>query len=242
MTAVFQKLSRFMCLRCLKWQSPAYLHCISRDFHRTFTADTTSNKCNISLPSYAHSTTPEHVHLLLQHDMTVSEDFVSEKEEKSLLQEIEPYMARLRYEYSHWDDAIHGYRETERSEWNATNTHILLRLKDFAFKDVNKPTEFVHVLDLEKDGLIKPHKDSVRFCGDTIAGISLLSDCIMRLVAIENTNITVDIHLKQRSLYIMRNAARFDFTHEILHNDHSYFKDKRVEKGRRVSIICRNNP
>lgn len=70
--------------------------------------------------------------------------------------------------------AIHGYRETERSEWNATNTHILLRLKDFAFKDVNKPTEFVHVLDLEKDGLIKPHKDSVRVS----ASLVILSICI----------------------------------------------------------------
>ena len=37
-------------------------------------------------------------------DMTVHEDFLTEEEEKSLYKEIEPYIRKLRYEYSHWDD------------------------------------------------------------------------------------------------------------------------------------------
>lgn len=36
--------------------------------------------------------------------MTVHNDFLSETEEKSILDEIEPYMKRLRYEFDHWDD------------------------------------------------------------------------------------------------------------------------------------------
>lgn len=37
-------------------------------------------------------------------DMTVIEDFLNEDEERSLHEEVEPYMRRLRYEFDHWDD------------------------------------------------------------------------------------------------------------------------------------------
>lgn len=36
--------------------------------------------------------------------MKVHYDFISESEEKSLLNEIEPYMKQLRYEFDHWDN------------------------------------------------------------------------------------------------------------------------------------------
>lgn len=91
----------------------------------------------------------------------------------------------------------------------------------------------VHVLDLDKEGYIKPHIDSVKvcvklfvqyhssvictlflfsmtvaffcqFCGSTIAGLSLLSDSIMRLVPENNSTDWVDLLLSRRSLYILR--------------------------------------
>lgn len=36
--------------------------------------------------------------------MKVLLNFISEKEEDVLIQEVDPYMQRLRYEYSHWDN------------------------------------------------------------------------------------------------------------------------------------------
>lgn len=36
--------------------------------------------------------------------MKVFPNFISEKEEDILVQEVDPYMKRLRYEYSHWDN------------------------------------------------------------------------------------------------------------------------------------------
>lgn len=36
--------------------------------------------------------------------MEVYENFLSVNEEASLLQELEPYMKKLRYEYDHWDN------------------------------------------------------------------------------------------------------------------------------------------
>jgi len=41
---------------------------------------------------------------IMIHDMRVVEDFLNEEEEKSLLEEVEPYMRRLKYEFDHWDD------------------------------------------------------------------------------------------------------------------------------------------
>lgn len=81
-----------------------------------------------------------------------------------------------------------------------------------------------------------------QFCGDTIAGLSLLTDSVMRLVHDKNKELRADVLLERRSLYLMKNTARFDYTHEILGNEHSKFDGVHVPKERRVSIICRNEP
>ncbi|KAJ8956087.1 hypothetical protein NQ318_016540 [Aromia moschata] len=173
----------------------------------------------------------------------LAEDLINTKlRKKSLLDEIEPYMKKLRYEFDHWDDAIHGYRETERLSWNKENTNILDRVREIAFPPTVEPLKFVHILDLDKNGYIKPHIDAIRFCGDTIAGLSLLTNSVMRLVHDKNKNLYADILLKRRSLYIMKGTARFDYTHEILSNEHSVFGGKKILKDRRISVICRNEP
>uniref|UniRef100_A0A8D8FRC4 Alpha-ketoglutarate-dependent dioxygenase alkB homolog 7, mitochondrial n=1 Tax=Culex pipiens TaxID=7175 RepID=A0A8D8FRC4_CULPI len=189
--------------------------------------------------------------------MTVLPNFITEAEEQSLLDEIEPYLRRMRYEFDHWDDAIHGYRETERKHWFPANRAIFDRVKQLAFAGETLP--YIHVLDLTAEGVIKPHVDSVRYCGTTIAGLSLLSDSVMRLVRTndeEQTNADYrqifasnredkywsDVLLARRSLYVMKDIARYKFTHEILAGQDSVFKEQHVDKGRRISIICRNDP
>ncbi|XP_075216287.1 alpha-ketoglutarate-dependent dioxygenase alkB homolog 7, mitochondrial [Lycorma delicatula] len=179
---------------------------------------------------------------VIQHDMVVIKNFLSEVEENSILHEIEPYMKRLRYEFDHWDDAIHGYRETERLKWNEGNTEILNRVKNFAFPNGSQTLALVHVLDLAEDGHIKPHIDSVRFCGNVITGLSLLSDSVMRLVNEKEKEKVIHVLLNRRSLYIMKDSARYDYTHEILPNNLSVFKQIPVKKTRRISVICRNEP
>lgn len=179
---------------------------------------------------------------VVQKDMIVQFDFITEGEEQSLFNEVEPYLKRLRYESNHWDDAIHSYRETERRSWTQTNKAILQRVRDVAFPPNVSQLAYVHVLDLMKEGYIKPHVDAVKFCGDTIAGISLLSSAVMRLVNCEDKNKYADILLKRRSLYIMKNDARYKFTHEVLPEGMSVFRGVAVPRDRRISIICRNNP
>ncbi|XP_037527941.1 alpha-ketoglutarate-dependent dioxygenase alkB homolog 7, mitochondrial [Rhipicephalus sanguineus] len=174
--------------------------------------------------------------------MTVYDDFVTPEEESTLFAEIEPQYKRLRYESSHWDDAIHGYREIERTTWSPPCEAILGRIRALAFTPEVNQIQHVHCLDLLEDGHIKPHVDSVRFCGDTIAGLSLLSSSIMKLVHEKKPDKWVKIFLRRRSLYIMRGVARYDYTHEILANQHSVFRSTPVHKSRRISVICRNEP
>ncbi|XP_039281074.1 alpha-ketoglutarate-dependent dioxygenase alkB homolog 7, mitochondrial isoform X2 [Nilaparvata lugens] len=138
--------------------------------------------------------------------------------------------------------AIHGFRETERLQWNEQNTIILRRIRDIAFPDSDQTLGHVHILDLSEKGHIKPHIDSVRFCGNTIAGLSLLSDSVMRLAHEKNKDVFADVLLKRRSMYIMKDSVRYDFTHEILPNSESKFKGETIHRLRRISLMCRNKP
>ena len=66
--------------------------------------------------------------------------------------------------------AIVGFRETERRDWNVKNAAILQRVRMLAFADDVPQLEYVHVLDVMAEGIIKPHIDSTR--------VSCLSYCL----------------------------------------------------------------
>uniref|UniRef100_K7FIH4 AlkB homolog 7 n=1 Tax=Pelodiscus sinensis TaxID=13735 RepID=K7FIH4_PELSI len=138
--------------------------------------------------------------------------------------------------------AIRGCRETEISHWSEESQQILQRVRDTAFPPGVPQLSLVHVLDLDKTGYIKPHVDSVKFCGCTIAGLSLLSSSVMLLVSEQNPEDWMALLLPRRSLYIIRGAARYEFTHEILKDEESFFDGQKIPRERRISVICRNLP
>ncbi|XP_014667331.1 PREDICTED: alpha-ketoglutarate-dependent dioxygenase alkB homolog 7, mitochondrial-like [Priapulus caudatus] len=211
------------------------------DNHRTVSCSGVADAAN-SLDGYPNISFSSHkAKKLVGDSLMVIDDFITPEEETSFLDEVLPYMKRLRYEYDHWDNAIHGYRETERSQWNDVNCATLQRLRDTALPHGVPQLTLVHVLDLAKNGYIKPHVDSVRFCGSTIAGLSLMSNSIMRFIHEEDKEIVVDALLKRRSLYIMRGVIRYHFTHELLDDKESLFRSIHVPRDRRMSIICRVN-
>ncbi|KAK7586133.1 hypothetical protein V9T40_004009 [Parthenolecanium corni] len=189
---------------------------------------------------YIHPCCPQSYHDLIKRNVSLHPDFVSEAEENSLLDEIEPIISRRRYEFDHWDDVIHGYRETDWSSWNSTNAGVFDRVRATAFSRKGNLISPIHILDLSETGWIKPHVDSVRFCGNIIAGLSLLSDSVMRFVMEENKSVVFDVLLQRRSLYVMKDEIRYKFLHEILKDEESFFCGTRIEKGRRISLICRN--
>ncbi|XP_072420571.1 alpha-ketoglutarate-dependent dioxygenase alkB homolog 7, mitochondrial isoform X1 [Chiloscyllium punctatum] len=168
--------------------------------------------------------------------------FISGPEEDALLGDVEPGLGRRQYQRDHWDQAIHGYREIEKSHWSKQSESVLQRLRDVAFPPGVPQLSMVHVLDLEKTGFIKAHVDSVKFCGDTIAGLCLLSGCVMRLLSEDSDVDQVDLLLQRHTAYILRGEARYRFSHQILPDEQSFFGGEKVPRGRRISIICRNLP
>ncbi|XP_069864384.1 alpha-ketoglutarate-dependent dioxygenase alkB homolog 7, mitochondrial [Dipodomys merriami] len=178
----------------------------------------------------------------LKNAAVVRPGFLSKAEEETLSCELEPELRRHRYEYDHWDAAIHGFRETEKSRWSEASRNILQRVQSAAFGPGQTLLSPVHVLDLEPRGYIKPHVDSVKFCGATIAGLSLLSPSVMRLVHTQEPEQWLELLLEPGSLYILRGAARYEFSHEILRDEESFFGERRIPRGRRISVICRSLP
>lgn len=179
---------------------------------------------------------------LARKEIVVMNDFITDEEEECLVKDIEPKWKRLKYQFDHWDNAIQGYRETEVSSWSEMSSKVLKRLRDVAFSEDDNQRTLVHVLDLAENGYIKPHVDSVRFCGRVIAGLSLLTPSVMKLVHEKHDQKHITVLLNRRSLYIMRDSLRFEYTHEILKNEESLFQGKRITKGRRLSVICRSEP
>ncbi|XP_068130303.1 alpha-ketoglutarate-dependent dioxygenase alkB homolog 7, mitochondrial [Hyperolius riggenbachi] len=199
--------------------------------------------CHVGAPPESHvlPSSPT-VFSRLSPGLRLAPGFVTEEEEAELCRELEPVLRKKRYEAGHWDDAIHGFRELERLQWSPGCTAVLQRVREKAFSPEEAQLSLVHVLDLQKEGYIKPHVDSVKFCGSTIAGLCLLSSSIMRLACVQNPEERADLLLPRRCLYIISGAARYDFTHEILRDEESFFNGEHVARGRRISVICRNLP
>ena len=79
----------------------------------------------------------------------------------------------------------------------------MARVKELAFNK-DKTLAHIHILDLHENGYIKPHVDAIRFCGNCISGLSLLSDCVMRFRMVTEKNRFAQAYVKRRSLYIIK--------------------------------------
>lgn len=75
----------------------------SKSFHTSSTLTSDNSNCSLKILAYADTAFTECAKLL-ENDMVVIEDFITEAEEQELVNEIQPYFARKRYEYDHWDD------------------------------------------------------------------------------------------------------------------------------------------
>lgn len=140
------------------------LHCRWYSSHDVQIDAVTPNSNNIQNKSdffEFHHEWPADVKSEFHRHMIVIENFVTEPEELALCCEVQKAMRRMRYQYDHWDDAIHGYREMEKSDWLPDNEVVLQRMRSNAFEANVLP--HVHCLDLAADGIIKPHVDSSRY-------------------------------------------------------------------------------
>lgn len=193
--------------------------------------------------------------------------FLSEEEGHSLVKEVSKRLKRRRFEDGHWDSVISKYREIELAtpdEVGSDSTidspqyaQTIQRARDLLQSYVcpENPLTWLpcHAIDLSKNGSLDAHVDSVKFSGGIVAGISLLSDSIMRLRPAkgewiddnsdESLSGHVDLYLPKLSLYCLHGMSRFHYSHELLPSDSVYQihgKDIQVTRGRRLSIIFRD--
>ena len=139
------------------------------------------------------------------------EGFVSEEEEARLVAEADRRLRALPYEDGHFDDVIHHFRELLGFRHIAPeNAAVLARAEARTRALCGDDPDFVflpvHILDLHPTGYILPHLDN--YCGRTVAGVSLLSETVMRLTRRDRPDAVVELHLPRRSYYCLQYVSR----------------------------------
>jgi alkylated DNA repair protein alkB family protein 7 len=222
--------------------------------------------------------------------------FITEAEEKAMIEEAGRRLKRRRFEDGHWDAVIKQYREVELPtpddqfprQGGVENDDIEVYVPPFVkviektrrhlenhhFNEYSSSNDSIrwlpcHAIDLSANGELTAHVDSVKFSGGIVAGLSLLSDSIMRLKPsaeewecnekVDNSNGYVDLYLPKSSLYVLSGMSRYSYTHELLPSNTTYeFMEMgctdlnavdnhlcentciNVIRGRRLSIIFRD--
>ena len=168
----------------------------------------------------------------------IIDNFITAEEESILFEEVEKKLRRMKYESNHWDAVIHGYREIQKLVWSETAHPIIQRLGSMVTPPLLPHT---HVLDLSADGLITPHVDSVQHCGPSLAVLSLLSDAVMKLEHMQRDEQWFKVLIKRYSVYVLHGRLRYEYKHSILNGEAAVLNGRKVEKGRRLSIIIRSD-
>ncbi|KAJ9053873.1 hypothetical protein DSO57_1020181 [Entomophthora muscae] len=180
----------------------------------------------------------------LGQDFIVIPDFITELEHDDLVKASEKKLKRLAtYDSDHIDNVIHNYRECQVSDWfphEIAVNPIIDRVKALFSRDITfLPT---HVLDLNDDGIIKPHVDNLELSGSVIAGLCLVSDSVIKFQPLkEQDGLKFEVLAPKNCLYIQRNSVRYNFTHAIPNDPHlRTFAGRRLENSRRISLIFRD--
>lgn len=143
---------------------------------------------------------------------------------------IKYYLINFILQFLNFKTVYRRYREVEmQDDLPVEISAIISNIKRTISSIYGKELVFLppHVIDLAADGFIGPHVDSIKFSGKIIAGVSLMSTRVMRLKhSLKDATLepkilgdspeTIYIKLPPRSLYILAESFRFNYTHEIL--------------------------
>jgi alkylated DNA repair protein alkB homolog 7 len=164
---------------------------------------------------------------------------------------------RRRYEQGHWDSVIQKYREIELLDDESEHLKPFLQpIRELLETNHSRPKSYLdgdaslyfsgswlrcHAIDLHPSGSLNAHVDSVRYSGNVVAGLSLLSESIMRLKPSgEAASGYIDLLLPTRSLYVLSGVSRYSYTHELLSSGSVFLGTTPVHRDRRFSIIFRD--
>lgn len=174
-------------------------------------------------------------------------DFLSEEEQKVLVDEFNPSLRKRLWEKAHWDSVTDHYREIERlrKEISPPALDLINRVNKLdIFPGDASSVEFspsIHVLDIKKgQGAIRHHVDN-EYCGQFVIGISLLSTRIMEFKRLSD-GYRVHMLLPPGSLYVMKDDFRYHYSHAVLNGLQYWDQNDAVECKRRISLIIRDLP
>ena len=136
-------------------------------------------------------------------------DCISPEQHDTLMKELEAILTGKRYQVTHWDSVIRGYREIERPlqvltppsraailsifkrfypkqclDFSSSTTSVsanVVSSTQHKWPQPGRLQPFFHILDLQPEGHIGAHVDSVRFGGGLLSGLSLGSPSVMVL-------------------------------------------------------------
>ncbi len=86
---------------------------------------------------------------------------------------------------------------------------------------------------------IANHVDCEPCFGDTIVSLSLGSTCVMDFIN-KNTKEKIEVLLEPRSLVVLKEAARYHWTHGIQGKKSDFFNNQKHERNTRISLTFRN--
>eukprot|EP01036_Dinobryon_divergens_P028314 gene28314-37245_t len=152
-------------------------------------------------------------------DLQLLLNVINEKEESILVGYLSSLLSRKKYQGNHWDDVISEYKEIELQRKSATPDvlaiidniqNVIAKSQEHAATKFRAEFMQPHVIDLAGNGHIAPHVDSIKFSGDMIAGISLLSTRTMVLspegdpASSRDPVADIALRLPPRSLYVVQ--------------------------------------
>ena len=86
---------------------------------------------------------------------------------------------------------------------------------------------------------IAAHVDCEPCFGDTVASLSLLSPCVMRFRKRDQNGVFYDLDLSAGSLLILKNDARYEWSHEIAARKNDTVNGHKRSRERRISLTFR---
>ncbi|KAH8117294.1 hypothetical protein DFH11DRAFT_1541595 [Phellopilus nigrolimitatus] len=95
-----------------------------------------------------------------------------------------------------------------------------------------------HILHLGAEGEIFPHVDNLEASGSWILGVSLGAPRTLRMEKVGDAEDSFEVLLPSGSVYIQRDAMRFEYKHSITKNKE--FRGEVPTEGQRISIMIRD--
>ncbi|MEO9457695.1 MAG: alpha-ketoglutarate-dependent dioxygenase AlkB [Lentilitoribacter sp.] len=86
---------------------------------------------------------------------------------------------------------------------------------------------------------IAPHVDCVPCFDNTIASLSLISSCEMNFRNLDYPELKSNLYLKPRSLLVLKDKSRLDWTHGIAPRKSDVVNGVRLSRTRRLSLTFR---